>query len=431
MEWCHSLVRLFEYQGKELLKKAGIAVPEGGVASTPLEAMEVAEKIGKPVVVKAQIWATGRFKAGGIKFAENPEATKKVAEELLGAEIKGFKVDKVLVEERLDIDREFYVGIIVDDSCKVKAPVLIFSTEGGVDIEEVAKKSPEKIARMNVDVLRGIRTYDTYNLVLMLGMPNALLEPMGKAICGLYKVFRMYDARAAEINPLVLTKDEKIYAADCRITIDDSSVTRHPNFGIEVPRDMARPPTELEKIAWKIEEGDYRGTSYFMQLVTEVKEPGYIGFHGIGGGGTMKAAASLLRSGLKLANYADTSGNPTASKVYRIVKVILSQPRIEGYILAGATMASQEQWHHAHGVVKALREDLKDKPGFPVIILIAGNKEEESHEIVREGLKDLPIRLEVYGREYVNKTDFIAERMKVLVEEYRKEKKNRGGEVHA
>lgn len=137
----------------------------------------------------------------------------------------------------------------------------------------------------------------------------------------------------------------------------------------------------------------------------------------------MKAADALIRRGFKIADYADTSGNPTASKVYRVAKVILSQPGIEGYILAGATVASQEQWHHAFGIVKALREDLWDKPGFPVIILIAGNMENEAHEILKEGLKALPIRLELYGREYVSKVDFIADRMKILVDEYRKERK--------
>ena len=123
--------------------------------------------------------------------------------------------------------------------------------------------------------------------------------------------------------------------------------------------------------------------------------------------------------GLKLANYADTSGNPTAAKVYRCARLILSQPGLEGYCLLGAVIASQDQWHHAHGLVKAFREELADRPGFPVVILIAGNKEAEALEILREGLKDLPIHLELYGREYIHKLDFVAERMKALVEEYR------------
>ena len=416
------MVRLYEYQGKRLLKTVGVSVPEGDVASTTREAMRIAEKIGKPVVVKAQVWVTGRLKAGGIRFAENPMEAEKAAGEVLGAEIKGFKAEKVLVEEKLDIDTEYYVGVIVDDSYKVRAPVLMFSTEGGVDIEEVAERSPKKVARMTVNILRGVRTYDAYNLAVTLGLPTTLLEPISTVICGIYKVFRRYDARAAEINPLILTKDGRIIAADCRVTIDDSSVSRHPELGIEVARESARLPTDLDRIAWKIEEDDYRGIFFFAQLVPKIKEKGYVGYHGIGGGGAILGVDALARQGLKIANYADTSGNPTAAKVYRCAKCILSQPGIEGYVLGGFCVANQEQWHHAHGLVKAFREDLADKPRFPVVIVLAGNKEKESIEILKEGLKDLPIRLEIYGRERVFDTDFIAERMRTLVDDYRKER---------
>ncbi|MEM1524689.1 MAG: ATP-grasp domain-containing protein, partial [Nitrososphaerales archaeon] len=406
----------------QLLKSVGISIPEGGVASTPEEARAIAEKIGKPVAIKAQIWATGRFKAGGIKFANNPKEAEDAARELLGKEIKENLVEKVIVEEKLDIQKEFYTGVIVDTSREVRAPVLIFSTEGGVDIEEVAEKYPEKIARMVVDIFRGVKVYDAFNLALKCGVPTDLLRPLSTAICGIYEVFRKYDARAAEINPLVLTKDKKIIAADCRVTIDDSSVYRHPELGIEIAREMSKPPTELDKIAWTVEESDYRGVGYFAQMVKEIKEPGYIGYHGIGGGGAILGVDALNRYGLKIANYADTSGNPTAAKVYRIAKIILSQPGIEGYMLGGFIVANQEQWHHAHGIVKALREELANKPGFPVLILICGNKEEESIEIFKEGLKDLPIRLEIYGSEHVYNTDFIAQRMRALVDEYRKER---------
>lgn len=413
------MARLYEYQGKQILKGIGVPVPEGDVASMPQEAREIAARIGKPVVIKAQIWATGRFKAGGIKFADDPSEAEKTAAELLGAKIKGFPVEKVLVEEKLDIEHEYYVGVIVDDSYKVKGPVVIFSTEGGVDIEEVAATHPEKISRLNVNILRGLRLYDAYNLALEVGVKGTLLDPIGRAILGTYELFRKCDARSAEVNPLVLTADGKVYAADCRVSVDDASVVRHPELGIAVPRESDSPPTEFDRIAWKIEENDYRGVCFLVQMAPDTSEGGYIGYHAIGGGGALLAADTLVRHGLKLANYADTSGNPTAAKVYRCAKLILSQPGLEGYCLLGAVIASQDQWHHAHGLVKAFREELADRPGFPVVILIAGNKEEEALEILRQGLKDLPIRLELYGREYIHKLDFVAERMKALVEEYR------------
>jgi succinyl-CoA synthetase beta subunit len=413
------MARLYEYQGKQILKEIGVPVPEGDVASTAQKAREIAERIGKPVAVKAQIWATGRFKAGGIKFADDPGGAEKAAGELLGAEVKGFPVEKVLVEEKLDVEHEYYAGVIVDDSYKVKGPVVIFSTEGGVDIEEVAATSPEKISRLNVDIFQGLRLYDAYNLALAVGVKGALLDPIGKAIRGTYELSKRCDARSAEVNPLVLTADGKVYAADCRVSVDDASVVRHPELGITVPRESDSPPTEFDQIAWKIEEKDYRGVCFLVQMTPDIEEGGYIGYHAIGGGGALLAADTLVRHGLKLANYADTSGNPTAAKVYRCARLILSQPGLEGYCLLGAVIASQDQWHHAHGLVKAFREELADRPGFPVVILIAGNKEKEALEILREGLKDLPIGLELYGREYIHKLDFVAERMKALVEEYR------------
>lgn len=413
--------KLLEYQGKSLLRKQGMLVPEGDVATTPGEVRKIAEKLSKPVVIKSQIEATGRSKAGGIKFADNADEAEKIASELLDKEIKGLKVEKVLVEEKLAIDREFYAGLIVNDSYKVKGPVLMFSTQGGVDIEEVAAKSPEKVVSMNVDILDGLAVNDARELVSKLNVAAPLVDLLSQVVYGLYEVAKNYSARSAEINPLVLTKDGKIYPADCRVVIDEASVFMYPELEIEYPREIGRAPTELERLAWKVEEKDYRGIGYFVQMAKDFNPgEGYVGFHGIGGGGAMLGADALMRHGLKLANYADTSGNPTASKVYRIVKLIFSQPNIDGYILMGPVVANQEQWHHAHALVRALREELKNRPNFPVIILIAGNKEAESLEILSEGLKGLPARIEIYGRDYVYNVDYIADRMKKFVEEYRK-----------
>lgn len=419
------MARIYEWQGKDLLRKAGIPVPRGVTIAHPHEAKRVAQEIGKPVVVKAQIWATGRFKAGAIKFADTPEEAEKVAGKLIGSEIKGLTTKWVLVEEKLDIDKELYVGVIVSDSSKIKGPVLIFSTEGGVGIEEVAARNPERIAKMAINYLQGVGVAEAKQLLSELSfnglLSHKLSTELSNIICSLYKAFVDCDARAVEINPLVLTKDKHFCAADCRLTIDDNSVFRHPEFGIRVPRDMMREPTALENIAWTIEEGDYRGTGYFTQMVPKIEGRGWIGMHGIGGGGSMIAASTLIARGLQIANYADTSGDPTASKVYRVIKCILSQP-IDGYVMMGSCLANQEQWHHAHAIVKILREEAKARPGFPVILLLAGNKEREAHDIIKNGLKDLPLRWELYGRDYIYQTEFIADRVKELVEAYQKEK---------
>jgi len=421
------LTRLVEYQSKLLLKNKNIPIPLGDVARTPLDARHIAERLAKPVVIKAQVGVTGRFKAGGIRYAATPDEAECFSKEILGRSIKGYQVREVLVEEKLDIEQEFYVGIIVDDSYKVKSPILMVSSSGGVDIEEVAAKSPERILQLNIDILAGISKEDIDKAASFLNSQPEICEQLRDILFKLYTVFREYEARSVEINPLALTRGGKVVAADCRIVLDEAAIFRHPELGITFPRDLGRPPTPLEEVAWKIEENDYRGIAYFAQMSTEIKpEEGYIGFHGIGGGAAMLGADALIRQGLKLANYADTSGNPTASKVYRILKTIFSQPNIEGYILMGAVMANQEQWHHANALVKALREELQDKPGFPVILLLAGNKEAEALEILKEGLKDLPARIEICGREYVYRVDEIAAKMKDLVEEYRASKRTGG-----
>ena len=419
------MARIYEYQGKEILKKIGIPVPKGRQTSDPAEARSIAAEIGKPVVIKAQVWATGRFKAGGIKFANTPEEAGKVAGELLGSLVKGLPVEKVLVEEQLEIDREFYVGVIVNNSYKVKGPVLIFSVEGGVGIEEVAATHPEKVATLNVDYLQGVGPSEAGQLISKLSsggaIPSDLSSKLAHVISHLYKAFKEYDARAAEINPLVLTKSNQLYAADCRFTIDDNSVFRHPEFEIRVPRDMERPPTRLDEIAWQIEEDDYRGTGYFTQMFPKFEGRGWLGFHGIGGGGAMLGASAFVARGFKIADYADTSGDPTGSKIYLVIKSIFSLP-IDGYVLMGACLANQEQWHHGHAIVKALREEEKKRPGFPVVLLLAGNKEAEAHEIIRNGLKDTTLQWELYGRDYIYDTDFIADRVEALVASYQKKK---------
>ncbi len=421
------MARLYEYQGKEILGKIGIAVPKGNPVESAAEARNIAQEIGRTVVVKAQVWATGRLKAGGIKFANTPQEAEEAAAALIGSEIKGLRVEKVLVEEQLDVERELYVGVIVSNSYKIKGPVLIFCSEGGSSIEEVAERNPERIGRINVDYLKGVDLSDAARLISTVSFDGySLSDELAKKLSGVvrdvYRAFVEYDTRSIEINPLALTKDGRIIAADCHATVDDNSVFRHPELGIEVPRDMDRPPTELEKMAWKIEEGDYRGTGYFAQMVPRIEGEGWLGFHGIGGGGAMLGASAFVARGFRIANYADTSGDPPAAKIYSVIKCILAQP-IDCYVLMGACLANQEQWHHAHALVKAFREEAPNRQGFPVIMLIAGNKEKETHEIIRDGFKDLPLRWELFGRDYIYDTNFIADRVEALVKAYQEEKK--------
>jgi succinyl-CoA synthetase beta subunit len=415
------MAKFYEYQGKDIFKKSGIPIPEGEVVKSPEEARKAAEKLGRPVVVKAQVWAGGRGKSGAVKFADTPDEAKKAAGEILGMEVKGLEVKQVLIEEKLDVAQEYYAGVIINSAQEVRGPVLMFSPEGGVDIESVPE---DKIAMMNVDVIKGLMPYDTLNMVSSMGVKGKVLRQIADVVFKLFNAFQRNDCRTLEINPLILTENNKVIAADCRMAVDDQALFRHPEFGIKIGREFLKEPTDFDLTGWSFEETDFRGTSYVAQMAPpeEVREGGYVGYHGIGGGAAMLGMDAMNKVGLKVADYADTSGNPTASKVYRVVKLIMSQPGIEAYFLAGFMMANQEQWHHAHGIVKALREELPKRPGLPVVILLCGNKEKESQEILKEGLAGLDARIEIYDREHVYDAKFIGGRVKALVDEYRKER---------
>ncbi len=408
------MARLYEFQGKKLLKENKITVPSGGVASSPEEAKEIAEKIGKSCVIKGQLFVTSRASLGLIQFADNPNEVYKVAKDILSKVIKNQKVEYVLVEEKLDIEKEFYAGVIIDDA--KKCPVLIFSSVGGTGIEEIAKEHPEAVIKREINILEGIREHQVRNMIRKVGINGKPQMLIGSAVATLYKVARKYDARAAEINPLILDKNGKVVAADCRITIDDYAVYKHKDLGIEIAREFDRPPTPLDVIAYRVEEGDYRGTFYFIQLEQGYKSgEGYIAFHGAGGGGSMMSMDAVLKKGYKIANFCDTSGNPPASKVYRAAKIILAQGPVDGYFGSGSGVASQEQFHSARGLVKAFREH---QISIPVVIRLGGNQEEKAIEIMNEGTKDLPAYAECYGKD--TSVHYCAERFDELVKSGKK-----------
>lgn len=406
------MAKLYEYQGKELLEKGGITIPKGGRAKTKEEVRKIAQEIGKPVVIKAQAWVTGRAQAGGVKFAQDPEEAERTAGQILGMGIKGFKVREVLVEEKLDINQEFYIGMIVDDVAK--CPILIFSSMGGTGIEEIAQKHPDKMVKIPIDVTKGLKGYTAKNALRKLEIRGELQTGLSDLFVKFYEVCRNYEARSAEINPLVLTKQGQMIAADSHIVIDDYAVFRHRDLVIEIAREFDRPPTELEKVAYQVEAKDHRGTFYFLQMQQEFQpRTGYMGFHGAGGGGSMMSMDALLSQGFKTANYCDTSGNPSASKVYRAAKIILSQKNIDGYFGSGSGVASQEQFHSARGLVKAFRET---NLSIPAVIRIGGNSEELAMEILHTYTRDLPGKVEAYGRD--TSAVFCAKRLRELVDHW-------------
>ena len=406
------MAKLHEHQGKVLFKEAGIPVPEGSLASSPEEAAEIASKLRSPVVIKMQAWTTGRAGLGGIKFADSPKQARDASADILGKSVDNFVVENVLVEKKLNIEKEFYAGIVIDD--RTRQPAMIFSSVGGTGIEEIAEKHPDKLSRMSIDVIEGLKDYQAREIVRQSGLTGKLQLRIAGILVKLFNLAKKYETRSVEINPLVLTDEDELIAADSRITIDDSAVFKHPELGIEIARELDHPPSELDKIAWKIEKDDYRGTFYFIQMAHGFSiEDRYIGFHGAGGGGSMMSMDALMDKGFKLANFVDTSGNPPASKVYRAAKIILSQKNIVGYFGSGSGVASQEQFHSARGLVKAFREE---NISIPVVVRLGGNQEDRAVEILIKYTEDLPAPVEGYKKN--DSADFCADRMKELVDSF-------------
>lgn len=403
------MARLYEYQSKRLLKEAGILVPEGDVATSPAEVRAIANKIGKPVLLKIQLWATGRAGLGGIQIARNPEEAEEISRHLLGLKTKDFVVDKILVEEKLKIKLEYFAALIIDDARR--CPLIIFSSRGGKGIEEISRNHPEKVAYAAVDLLEGLGKDEALDLLKKSGIIITIQQQVADVLIKLYQLARKHEARSVEINPLVLTEDNVIYAADCHMAIDDYAVFRHPELDIKIAREFDRPPSMLEKIAYYVDEEDLRGTFFFLQMSEEIPEEGnFIGFHGAGGGGSMISTDSILSRGFKLANYCDTSGNSSASKIYRAAKIVLSQPNIKGYFASGSGVDSQEQHHSARGLVKAFNEE---KLKIPAVIHLGGNYEEKAVGILGTYLRKITAKVEAYGRD--DSPEFCAERLEKLI----------------
>lgn len=414
------VTKLFEYQSKALLKGEGIPVCRGEIAGDALQAGAIAKKIGCPVVVKAQALVTGRAGKGAIKFAGAPEEARQLSGEMFELSFSGVKVDKVLVEEKKEITKEYFASIIVNDA--YRGPVLVFSSMGGSGIEDLARDHPDKVISYPIDIRVGLQEFTARNLLIGLGIPSRELAGLADILVKLYRTARRYEARSAEINPIAMAGDGKFYALDGRLTIDANAVYRHPELGIKVAREFDHPPTGLEKIAYLVEANDYRGTFYFMQLEMDTGGGGFIGFHGAGGGGSMMAMDALQRGGLKIPNFCDTSGNPPASKIYRAAKIILSQENLEGYFYSGSGVASQEQFHTARGLVKAFREV---NLSIPAVIRVGGNGEELAMEVLTKYTSDLPATVEAYGRD--TSVDYCVQRLKQLIEEHKKKAGKAGG----
>jgi succinyl-CoA synthetase beta subunit len=400
------MARLHEYQAKALLAKHGFTVPRGGPASTPKQAGEIARSLGGPAVVKIQAWTTGRKAIGGVVFADNPEKVVEASKRLLSMTVGHFPVTEVLVEELVAIQEELFVSLALDDAAR--APVILLALAGGSGIEDRAGE----VHRLPCDPKSGPDDAELKKLIAASGVKTELQNAVAQAVHGVFEVARTYEARSLEINPLVTTTDGRVIAADCRMTIDDYAVFRHPELGIEIARELDHPPAVLERIAYDIEQADHRGTFYFAQLNTKADagSKGLVGFHGAGGGGSMMSMDAIMAEGFTIANFTDTSGNPSAAKVYRAARIILSQPGLVGYFGSGSGVASQEQFWSAYGLAKAFWEL---QLSIPAVIRLGGNSEDRAVEVLNDACADLPGRVEGYKKDDTPRT--ISQRFAELV----------------
>ena len=355
-------MKLHEYQAKELFRRFGCPAEEGKIATTPEEAEAIAKELGTEVVVKAQVLVGGRGKAGGIKIAKTPEEARKHAEKILGMEIKGLKVKKVLVTRAVDIKHEAYLGAILDR--RTKRVVMMASPEGGVDIEEVARRSPEKIFKIEIDPFLGLKPYGArYLMEKIYDDPEVVKQGIDIAI-KIYNTFIGVDASLAEVNPLVLTPEGRLVCVDAKIVLDDNGLIRHPEF-----LDW-RDPDEYTEDEVKAKDA---GLSF-------VKLTGDIGCV-VNGAGLAMATMDLIKHyGGEPANFLDVGGSSNPQKVVTALDIITRDPHVKVIffnIFGGITRCDDI----ANGIVQAIEQF---KPKVPIIARLVGTNQEQAHEILKK-----------------------------------------------
>ncbi len=354
--------------------------------TSPAEAAAVAQEIGPPVLLKVQVLAGRRGKAGGIRPAGTPEEAARTAEVLFSRTFHGARVEKLLVEEKLTIQREAYAAVTADPTAR--QPVVLFSLSGGVDIEE----QTGEIVTAPVDILQGLPDYTARNIVRRAaGATGADIVLFAPLLTALYGVYRAYDCKLAEINPVAVTS-AGLVAADARLDIDEDALFRHPELPLTATEEVGdRPPTPLEIAAAQIDRGDHRGTAHFVQLdpdgtLATAEERVPIALDCVGTGASLTLMDELVPLGYSPVNFADTSGNPPASKMYRATKVILSQPGIRGYIFLSC-ISSQQLDNTARGIIAALKElypATGGQPTIPMLFVFRGAWDAEALQLFHE-----------------------------------------------
>jgi succinyl-CoA synthetase beta subunit len=353
-------MKLHEYQSKQIFARYGIPIPRGRVAATAQEAEQIAEELGGRVVIKSQVLVGGRGKAGGIRLAKSPDEAEEMATQILAMEIKGLPVRKVLVDEAAHIDKEIYLGITNDRAAH--KPVMMSSSAGGVEIEEVARKTPEKIIKVHIDPLLGLRDYQARDIAAGIDLPREHWKVFGQIAHGLWKAYVDCDATLAEINPLVITSDNRLLALDGKMVLDDNALFRHPDLAEMRDLDVEA-PSEIEARKY--------GLSF-------IKLDGNIGCMVNGAGLAMTTMDIIKLFGGEPANFLDIGGGAGADKVAAAMRIILGDPNVKAIlfnVFGGITRGDEV----AHGILTALGEV---KPKVPMVIRLMGTNAEEGRQIL-------------------------------------------------
>lgn len=353
-------MKLHEYQSKQIFSRYGIPIPKGRVAATASEARNIAEELGGRVVVKSQVLVGGRGKAGGIKVAKDPAEAELLATQILSMEIKGLPVRKVLIDEAAAIEQEIYLGITNDRAAK--KPVIMCSAAGGVEIEEVAHTNPEKIIKVHVNPLLGIKDYQTRDIAAGIDLPREYWKSFGDILKGLWQAYLDNDATLAEINPLIISKDKRLLALDGKMLIDDNALFRHPELA-EMRDTDEDAPSEVEARKYGL---------------TFIKLDGNIGCM-VNGAGLAMASMDILKFfGGEPANFLDIGGGAGAEKVAAAMRIILADPNVKAILInifGGITRCDEV----AKGLITAMQEV---KPKVPMVVRLVGTNYEEGRALL-------------------------------------------------
>jgi len=375
-------MRFFEFESRALLRKAGIPVTEYGFARTPEEAREHAKRIGGPVVIKSQVLSGGRMKAGGVRFADNPEEAARHAEEVLKLEIGGHMPRGVLVDPKMEVAQEYYAGVVWDGLRKL--PVIVFSPVGGIDIEEVAATQPDKVARRHISTILPLSDFQAKEAIARTGVTGSELTKLVGIVRKLAELFLRYDLTLAEINPLGRLADGSFVALDAHVEIENEARSRHRDLLEELgigPQEtrQAREPTEFEIRGAEIDASDHRGVA---GNVTEFD--GNLGLVIGAGGGSLTLFDAVRAHGGRPANYCEIGGNPSVRKAAELTKLVLSKPGVERIAVMMSIVSNTRVDIVARGVIKACLDLGYDPAEKIAFFRIPGAWEEEGFKILRK-----------------------------------------------